>query len=151
MIKANELRLGNYIHLGGNTTESYQTYKKVLVTASITQDILEENEERGDDYILSVFQPIRLSPEILEQCGFEFDKGMHEYTHKDDNAGIFIRNELRVMGENRLVIKKLTNGFYVETYYGGIQIKSLHQLQNLYHALTGEELTINLSESVKTE
>ncbi len=34
------------------------------------------------------------------------------------------------------------NAFYLELFDDVLNIKYVHQLQNLYHALTGEELTI---------
>ena len=71
--------------------------------------------------------PIQLTPEILEKCGFEMhnDRGLwrlnnfylHFYT-LSDNEYCFKYNDFRS-----------SSIFY------------LHQLQNLYFALTGEELT----------
>jgi hypothetical protein len=43
------------------------------------------------------------------------------------------------------VISQMVNGFYFQypsLYSGEIKIKYVHQLQNLYFALTGEELKI---------
>jgi len=134
MIKANELRLGNYIQIGGSTMDTYQTYKPKKVCADLIKAIAEENEERGNDYILSVFQPLKLTPEILEKCGFERTK-----THTDDDW---------VNGDYRLRQRVGAYSFYRDyknedlDYFA--DIKHLHQLQNLYFALTGIELEINL-------
>lgn len=118
MIRANELRIGNSILLGGNTIETYQTYKPYKVDADAIQAIAEENKERGDDYILSVFQPIPLTPKILEKCGLQ--NGVFP-----DLEYFSIDNDLSVCFEGA---------------YTACDIKFLHQLQNLYFALTGEEL-----------
>lgn len=69
--------------------------------------------ERGFKYT-----PIPLTPEILEKCGFE----------KCSCGG----------WKHGIHISKYDNG---KLYYKTVIIKYLHQLQNLYFALTGEELT----------
>jgi hypothetical protein len=133
MIKANELRIGNYIQVGGNTIDTCQTYKPNKVTAYVINAIVEENEERGDDYILSVWQPIKLTEDILIKCGFSkwLDLDEEEYW----------RNEIELrefyFGDN-----DSNNGFYYDAE--SVHVKYLHELQNLFFALTGEELQVNL-------
>lgn len=74
-------------------------------------------------------EPIPLTEEILLKCGFEFF----------DNERIF----------NGFVIEDFHNGNYYFTSGEGIKlhekhIEYLHQLQNLYFSLTGEELNVKL-------
>ena len=70
----------------------------------------------GDD-----FYGIPLTPEILEKAGF---------VKSDGEFGWWLS-------------KKVISGFYYDNTFI-TRIKSLHQLQNLYFALTGEELPIEL-------
>lgn len=74
---------------------------------------------------LNRIEPIPLTEEILLKCGFE---KVREYLHID----------------NEIVIQKDANGYYSHINSGNIYINSLHQLQNLYFALTGEELQVTL-------
>ena len=66
--------------------------------------------------------PIPLTEEILLKFGFE-SKGNFW----------FVKSEIK--------IEKRNNGFSYFRFREEIKILSVHQLQNLYFALTGEELT----------
>ena len=71
-----------------------------------------------------IFEPIPITEEWLLKCGF-------------------VKDEYEMFVFNRKVIyKKNDNTFHF--YTCDIEIKHIHQLQNLYFALTGEELEINL-------
>lgn len=110
-MKAEELRIGNYILLDGG---KHKIRRDTLI-----------NILRG----VSNLKPIPLTEEILLKCGFKH-KGNGFY----EILGCFI--ELCNVGD--------------EFYYCGFKgksignIKHLHQLQNLYYCLTGEELNIKL-------
>ena len=70
--------------------------------------------------------PIELTEEILLKCGFKYKSyGYGEKEWKQWNNG------------------KITLNGFLETRSGN-NLKYLHQLQNLYFALTNEELEINL-------
>lgn len=69
--------------------------------------------------------PIPLTPEILEKCGFEksgFDWFIHDFY---------------------LYHYPLSELFVYKYNYAEREIQHLHQLQNLYFALTGTELEIS--------
>lgn len=118
MIKANQLRIGtklNYISAEGD----------VLVSTIDDQDI----KWCVDDNVgfNLVHKPIELTEEILLKCD-EIVKNNSFYPYKFLNGLIKIRN-----------------GIYFFKYYGiEIELPFLHQLQNLFFALTNEELQINL-------
>lgn len=116
MIQANELRIGNWYDHNGS-------YRQV------TPNTIEEVWEGERIYV----NPIPLTPEILEKwCGFENDDN-------DFLIGISERTNLHIN-----LIKKRT---LLESYDGIIalcNISYLHQLQNLYFALTGKELNVQL-------
>lgn len=121
-MKANELRIGNDINIGGSTIDTYQTFKPTKVTINILKAIIEENIDRPDA-ILSMFQPIPLTEEWLVKLGFKFNSDSNVYSI--DN--FFIYTE----AYNKIII----------TYDCLMRsVEYVHQLQNLYFALTGEEL-----------
>lgn len=118
MIKANELRIGNIIYttvFGGHT--------------------LFEVLQRDFKKDFTDFEPIPLTEEWLLKFGFN----QPNVPQKE-----FIYEFLRICQN--------TNDQFVETelFYTAdpdipnwLEIKYVHQLQNLYFALTGEELTIH--------
>jgi hypothetical protein len=120
-MKANELRIGNYVNAEVNLL-SLQIHK--LMPADIV------DVSKG---IVEIY-PIPLTEEIFKKCGFEL---------KDNNYTINIDGWLSIG------IDKDDNGVILEDCFKSsitpsLYIFYLHQLQNLYHALTNEELEINL-------
>lgn len=77
--------------------------------------------------------PIPLSPEILEKCGF-VKKG--RYAIGVGGYQVFVNGRIELLQPKK-------GGPYILAFHE-VKIAYLHQLQNLYFALTGEELTINL-------
>jgi hypothetical protein len=125
MIKANDLRIGSWIDLKNS---GY-----IKVDADNIGDVVNNP---------AIFDPILLTPEILEKAGFEKQRSSDNVL---DNYFI---------GENPIThdwimslqwIDGRESPFYKNGYH---QIKYLHQLQNLFYSLTGKELEINLSEKV---
>lgn len=119
MIHVNELRVGNLVNYDGKIT-------------AITGHSIWSFD------IFSVhIQPIPLTPEILEKCGFHNeDKGLGEDYWK-------LKRRLCKEGWSEKFTLYLPY-FNLSTYTGNVYLKPLHQLQNLYFALTGQELEINL-------
>ena len=70
-------------------------------------------------------KPIELAEELLLKCGF-VKKG--NWT--------FVNNNLKIK------VSLCRTKFVFFTYHFEVNVNYLHQLQNLYFALTGEELTI---------
>lgn len=132
MIKANELRLGNWIVF--NNFLSPEKY--IQVNATFFSSWLggrNRQEIKNDEVINKYYSGIPLTPEILEKCGFEQD----EFITRDFfKQGFF----------NFKAVNHYEDGFLVICNFmqGGIKVKYLHQLQNLYFALSGEELNIKL-------
>lgn len=127
-LKASTLRLGNLINVGGSSIDTYQTYKPQKVTIELLREILVENLERPDA-VLSVFQPIELTNRWLSRLGFRT-------TRQQDVYG---KNRLRIWGN----LAGLTEADSPAAHYIPNAIKYVHELQNLYFAMYGEELTLN--------
>lgn len=118
-MKSNEIRIGNWVYEHN--------------------DILLKIEADDIPYIHAnsrLISPIPITPEVLEKCGFKkiyyTGLGLYEYHHPD------LWNSLDSVG----------GGWNIEDNRCGWvlkqHIKYVHQLQNLFFALTGEELNINL-------
>lgn len=129
MIAANELRIGNFV-----TDEFYDSFKTIIEVESINKEGV--NLEIQDDgnypecastwikplYLFDVLHGIPITPEILKKCGL--------WLHNDS---IYIYKHWA-----RIRITKNFELILDDNKWG--KIKYLHQLQNLYFALTQTEL-----------
>jgi len=153
MIQANELRIGNYVSYGTFNGSDFSKVKGIYNEFDILLDMCR--------VFTKDIEPIPITEEILLKCGFEL------CTFRGDNEDYTITFDFDDGNEELEGLKPYTNnGFgigYKENencYYlyihhtnadcsHGIRshyrkINHLHQLQNLYFALTNEELTIKL-------
>ena len=114
-MEANELRIGNWLKMQG-VDKPYQVF------------IIDTTETK----ILTKSTPIPLTEEWLVSFGFEIKTGGLSYN----------KNKLSIyLGDTIL------SGDEGRTYFNSWAIlehspKHVHQLQNLYYALTGEELVL---------
>ncbi|MCT3817131.1 hypothetical protein HZQ56_14345 [Elizabethkingia anophelis] len=114
-----ELRIGNYIEYNG----------KVITVSDIylSTGIIAKKEYTVNGRLISDVNPLLLSDEYLSKLGFSKNKiGYTKTTSLDRLIAIGF-------GSDSITI----NNVRFQN-----QIKYVHQLQNLYFALTGEELTI---------
>jgi len=136
MVKASELRIGNLV-----TDEFFDSFKTFIKVESINDKGI--NLEITDDcnwselaqhfitpeYEFSQLRGISLTEEILLKCGFE--KNGRDYENCSNNGIVF---EIRFVSDCFYLVTQEEWGYNGFLY--------LHQLQNLYFALTGEELNI---------
>lgn len=118
-MKANELRIGNWVNRQGNP--------------HLIEEIHERMVYHKGNFIssgMNQIEPIPLTPEILEKAGFA--KGHHKHELEINEFSIhYYDNSLRIfIGDSRVLLcHKCT---------------TLHHLQNVIFSLTGSELQINL-------
>lgn len=112
-MEASQLRIGNYV---------YRQSSKLIVDKSSVYQIENVNIQSALKYA-----PIPLTEEWVLKLGFKnktiYIKGICLYLVNEGMSGGFQDNE-----------------YGINEY---VDIKYVHQLQNLYFALTGEELTVN--------
>lgn len=134
-MEANELRIGNWIELKNSG----------LIQIDVDNIVGVVNNP-------AIFQPISLTPEILEKCGF-IRRGNEDLIFKHENEHFYIGINshpddyvLQTINQDPVAVIK---GIHFNTFNNvGKPFKYLHQLQNLYFALTGTELEIkNLVEA----
>lgn len=107
-MKANELRIGNYIELDGKVERIWE----------ISMDYKDEG--------FPLFSAGTTSLVEFRECRHKPIPLTEEWLEKFDLVYVDLGQFIRIYGHDFLLSK----------------IKYVHQLQNLYFALTGEELTI---------
>jgi len=134
-MKATDLRIGNYVYYNG-------THKEIgVVTALESYLVLPEqsyvklNHVINNKYYLTEINPIELTEELLLKCGF---------VRNGDWAELEIptRAMIRFYNFNCAECDLVQDGKYFA--FKNSHIIYLHQLQNLYFALTQTELQITL-------
>lgn len=135
MIQARDLRLGNaFEYLIEDKIEGNQWILNIIDAEDISTSVYHP------ETFSKHYRPIHLTPEILEKCGFELDHANSCYEvgvyRNGKGNGLSIENEI----SKKTVIVKQHGAFNTSMIIHN-SIRYLHQLQNLYFALTGEELT----------
>lgn len=133
MIDPKELRIGNLVLLYND---------ECAITEIGYKESHLESEHFVTTAIFDIIDPIPITPEWLERLGFgkeERETGLPQgretaYRIKVD------KKTLLVVWFDPLEVE-LGHYFSTETTLMD-HIKSIHQLQNIYHALTGDKLTI---------
>jgi len=121
MIAANELRIGNWVKLNDQEDGKlvkFKYFSETLRVAFFYKEVMGE--------FTANIAGIELSPEILEKCGFV----MHKTSQLWRKDNFYLHHYL--VSDNEYCFK------YSDFTSSSIQY--LHQLQNLYFALCGEEL-----------
>ena len=145
MLKADELRIGNFVFWNPKLSSGETSFRPfpVEVTSILPDKIgyispgIEHRSEPFEDDLLQTqtaqvpleeFEPIPLTRDILEKAGFEIIDANDQYSnYKKESLTI------GVMGDNSIRLKIGDREFICEW---------LHQLQNLYFDLTGDELEV---------
>ena len=127
-MKAQNLRIGNYIKAKGLICEIVSINKD-----EVQCQCFKDNNNEHISLVLADIQSIPLNEKVLKECcGFDTEKRLVakntylQYTPNNDHY-IILENDKK------------------ESLIHFWDIKTLHQLQNLYYALAGTELIIALS------
>jgi hypothetical protein len=113
-MKANELRIGSLVDWNGEIAKISQILELEVVFTC------------GESDLTKAIKPIPLTED------FVIDLGLNPV--EIENGEWYYQN-------NKFRLNKNYSGFY---YSRNLDVKYVHQLQNLYFALTGEELTLNV-------
>jgi hypothetical protein len=147
-MKASELRIRNWV----KTLEDGSTHFRQVTGIEIAS----ENQRIDgftrpfvrcghmaailNDEDIEYISPIPLTPEILEKAGFK--KIYHEDFSDSFILNVSTEGVIKWEDDGSILINdRLDDGI---GYATNCVCKYVHQLQNLIHSLTGQELTINL-------
>jgi hypothetical protein len=133
MIKVNELRSGNFVQ-----------YKNMMFipVIFIGFDSVELITPKGDTITakLDEINPIPFCKEWLSRFGFSDKTYKRDYIGIDINHSDFVLTKPEVIGEWQ---KDFIWQFETGMLSRFVEIKHVHQFQNLFFALNSEELTFN--------
>ena len=126
-MKTNELRIGTYVATEGI---DFVEVSKIDEDFGICYKI---PQEFGQFYPYKEVEPIPLTEEWMMRFGFDkvLPRNDKMYYRLNDDF-VIEENNVFLLGDDAFEMLKLRR-----------KIKYVHQLQNLYFALTGEELTID--------
>lgn len=126
-----ELRIGNWV----SNIHNIPMIVKAISENTVYVDFKGNAEGLFEFDKQEPFKPIPLTKEILLKCGFEL-------------KGIIFRINNGLANQFNVNYSPSRNIYYYDSsrygIYTEVEIKHLHQLQNLYFALTNEELNIQL-------
>lgn len=129
MIRTEELRIGNYV-------KSVRTGGVIEVDWVAIKYVHDGNTLPPAHGMGSVYEPIPLTEEVLLKCGFV----------KSSNKLMFLPMP-KIKAELHYEKHNYGNVITIQSDFGMLipdDIEYVHKLQNLYFALTGAELDINL-------
>jgi hypothetical protein len=133
MIKKEELRIGNMVHFD-NLNKRYPSVRVIKIKELGEKEaiVIDLGLDMALFYDSDNLKPIPLTPEILEGCGFERVNNAWAMENEitDDRFSLFDKHLCK--GKLKLHLNNMSG----PTPF----VKHLHQLQNLYFALTGKEL-----------
>lgn len=131
MIDSKELRVGNWVIAPGYDEIEGNFFPDP--EGDFYHRIKGEDIVRAEKHIgmIGGFEPIVLTPSLLEQCGFKYSASFGKCRYEKDELQMDENfNPLAQEGDEHL--------------YFGRRLQYLHQLQNLFFDLTGKELEVNL-------
>lgn len=128
-MKATELRIGNYV-------ECVDGIDQISEIRETGVKLLKFNAHEPENLIhyFDWIKPLPITQECLERFGFVYDNDEDELI-LDDKLGV----SLMCAHDSIVYYKGNLEPLWVDVL---LNIEHVHQLQNLYFALTGNELTI---------
>lgn len=142
MIQAKELRIGNLVAL---TTEEKTRITQIGVRTPLGQQFFNVDKYGEHPIIDDHIHSITLTPEILNKVG---KKDKRDNSWNISHIGFISKNQNGLDDQfSDDMDAYIFNVWYKEgygTHQAIAELKYVHQLQNLYFTLTGEELEISL-------
>lgn len=147
-----ELRIGNYFHpMGYANNTALMPYTGIIYMVGAISpfniEVIEHNRPKNLSFKFSEVSPVVLTPDILNKCGFKIDENYELKAVADRYIlPVIISGSTKcelvavhVRDENEIYCFYLVEGFWASNNFN-----KLHELQNLYYILTGNELPILL-------
>jgi len=123
-MKANDLRIGNYI-------KDIFDVKKHEVRQLDLEDFSAMLNYKNSNH-RNTYNPVELNDEWIKSFNFENSKTQDKFFTKDNNIGISTADDKFRFIQGNFVCQLVLR-----------DIEFVHELQNLYYALTGVELLVS--------
>lgn len=139
MIEINELRIGNLVKYGMHISPVLSIFN------GTSGNVKSDNPyvclpHPGETRNIYEIEPIPLTPEILEKCGFIKTVSMlgaeKDFEYTDYRYGMMVLNTNEKWGHTEVEY----DPFNIDDRGHICKVKYLHQLQNLHFCLCGKEL-----------
>ena len=136
----NQLRLNNLVHKRVLHKNRKGKTSEFSVTDRVSLEVLQDIQENGQKN----YKPIELTEAYVEKAGFE----LYDY-EDDEDEGLFRSYRMFLPGRKYYMTVELNPnnlhslGFDFRWHDSEVavsQIKYVHELQNFYYAVTGQEL-----------
>lgn len=129
-----ELRVGNWV-MSYDNPDREPEYSEVLAVGCGWALLAKGQSDQTNE---DEFEPIQLTPELLKSIGFNIK---HQY-----HSTLYAENCMIVEVEGFELARRFEtdNVFLFDTSTHFVPIRYLHQLQNLYFAVIGDELDVKL-------
>lgn len=132
MVDVRELRIGNFVLHDDKIYEVCVIYVNGLMEISpIDSYIVKERSN-------TLIEPIPLTEELLLKCGFTKEYYGFSCDIVELSYGRFLYNDGI---DNDTLFLSINSAEYT---ISGVFVEYLHQLQNIYYALAGQELEVDL-------
>jgi hypothetical protein len=133
-MKATELKIGNFLIELGNAPDPLKRIFRITAIYGRDAERFVVEDDNGDIMSASFLQPIPLTEEWLLKFGIEKTSNSEQY-------GYYIE-----LSDKSFICWAWSKDVSIENYKGDdipyVYCEYVHQLQNLYFALTGNELEI---------
>lgn len=141
-MKANELRIGNWIKYEDKLVQVVQLSSLMILCQRDENQFLVNCAPK-------VFQPIELTEELMLKIGFKKERQLISnlfYLDYETDVDNIIRVKYVIYPKAPSLLKITTSqcGNYECFEFMKRGIRYLHQLQNAYYCLTGQELEVEL-------
>ena len=137
-LKPQDLRIGNYVEV--------DNYKIIQLENIHPKGTTKGNEQ----YLLCMLKPIPLTEEFLLKMGFNRDNTACLSLRLSENTYLFAKIENENCTVN-LCVEGIDADDRCDEFDVILNVFHVHKLQNLFFALTGEELTLTETPCEKKE
>ena len=141
-MEINELRVGNYVNYNGLNLEVY-SFENRYPRSEKRYDNTVLVDLLFDGFITAILHEVKgipLTEEILLNCGFEKINHINGYSFYSFNRN-YKREKFAYMP---LDVYLNPNYAKIANFTVQQNVEYVHQLQNLFYAINGKELNINL-------
>jgi len=134
MIRTKELRIGNLLQDVGLLIELGSLVDELVVFKIEHGVVVCGDDAFSYPYLDEHLRGIPLDANWLTRCGFEEISEGHYWRNLANDYSLCSVNNVNEVGL-----------YFAEGNYTGFSVNYVHQLQNLFYALTQTELTVNAS------